>query len=158
MNGLRNSAVVAACLLVAGCYSVQAPAETAAETTSIASINESWGKAYNAGDAAALVALYTEDAAINPPGSPQVRGHAAMQEYFAKDTAAMKEAGITTNLNPQRDSGVSGDLAWESGTFTATDKSGATVDAGKFITVFQKTGGRWLIVRDTWNSDRAPAP
>jgi hypothetical protein len=43
-----------------------------------------------------------------------------------------------------------------SGTFTATDKSGATADAGKYITVLQKKDDKWLIVRDTWNSDRAP--
>ena len=47
-------------------------------------------------------------------------------------------------------------VRWESGTFTATDKSGATIDAGKYITVFQRKDGKWLIVRDTWNSDNPP--
>ena len=160
MTGFRRTAALAACVLLVGCVT-STPADTTADATAIASVNEAWGKAYNGGDAAGLVALYTEDAAVNPPGTPQVRGHAAMQEFFAKDTTGAKAAGITMNLNPQKDSGISGDVAWESGTFTATDKSGATVDAGKYITVFQKKDGKWLIVRDTWNSDNpppAPAP
>lgn len=158
MTRLRNAAAFAACLVLGGCTSATTPADTTADAAAIAAVNDSWGKAYNAGDAAGLVALYTDDGAVNPPGTPQVRGRAALQEFFAKDTAGAKEAGLTMNLSPQRDSGISGDLAWESGTFTAVDKSGTTVDAGKYITVLQKKDGKWLIVRDTWNSDRAPAP
>jgi uncharacterized protein (TIGR02246 family) len=155
MPGFRNVAAIAACVVIAGCSST-APADATADAAAIASVNEAWGQAYNAGDAAALAALYTEDGAVNPPGAPQVRGRAAIQEYFATDTAGAKEAGITMNLNPQRDSGMSGDVAWESGTFTATDTSGATVDRGKYVTVLERTDGQWLIVRDTWNSDQAP--
>lgn len=158
MNALRKAVVLAACALFAACTAAAPVADTAADSTAIAAVNDAWGKAYNAGDAAGLVALYTDDGAVNPPGVPQVRGHAAIQEFFANDTAGAKAAGITMNLNPQKDSDISGDLAWESGTFTATDKTGATVDAGKYITVFQRKDGTWRIIRDTWNSDRAPAP
>jgi ketosteroid isomerase-like protein len=52
---------------------------------------------------------------------------------------------------------VSGDLAYEAGTYTVTSASGAAVDAGKYIGVFQKRDGKWLYIRDTWNSDRPPA-
>ena len=52
---------------------------------------------------------------------------------------------------------VSGDLAYEAGTFTVTDANGAVVDAGKYIGVFEKRGGKWLYIRDTWNSDNPPA-
>jgi uncharacterized protein (TIGR02246 family) len=157
MNAFRNAGVLVACTLVTACTAAAPAADTAADSAAIAAVNEAWGKAYNAADAAGLAALYTTDAAVNPPGAPQVRGHAAIQEFFAKDTAGAKAAGVTMALNPQRDSGVSGDLAWESGTFSARDKAGATVDEGKYITVLQRTDGKWLIVRDTWNSDRAPA-
>jgi ketosteroid isomerase-like protein len=56
---------------------------------------------------------------------------------------------------------VSGDLAWLSGTFSDKDASGATVDEGKYLSVYRRTNGNWLLVRDTWNSDKAlppPAP
>ncbi len=158
MTALRNITALSACIVIAGCVASTPASDSAADAAAVAAVNDAWGKAYNAGDAAAIAALYSEDAAVNPPGSPQVRGRAALQEFFAKDTAGTKAAGVTMNLNPQRDSGVSGDLAWESGSFTATDKSGATVDSGKYVTVLNKTDGKWLIVRDTWNSDNAPAP
>jgi len=31
------------------------------------------------------------------------------------------------------------------------------VDAGKYLTVFQRRDEKWMIIRDTWNSDTAPA-
>jgi hypothetical protein len=50
------------------------------------------------------------------------------------------------------------DLAWEWNTFAVTDNSGKTVDAGKYVTVYRKKDGKWLIIRDIWNSDNPPAP
>jgi ketosteroid isomerase-like protein len=32
------------------------------------------------------------------------------------------------------------------------------VDAGKYVTVFQRKDGKWRIIRDIWNSDNPPAP
>jgi len=58
---------------------------------------------------------------------------------------------------PIGDIGMSGDLAWQSTTCTVTDKSGATVEAGKILTVLQRRGGKRMIIRDTWNSDAPPA-
>ena len=114
-------------------------------------------KAYNAGDADGLVALYAEDAVLSPPGAPAARGHAAMRDFIAKDTAASAAAGVRLSLDSARDHGISGGLAWEWGTFKAKDKSGATVDAGKYVTVYRKMNGKWLIIRDIWNSDKPPA-
>jgi len=70
-----------------------------------------------------------------------------------KQTAASTAAGVTLNGNPSTDVGVSKDLGWEWGTLTVTDKSGATVHAGKYVTVFGRKDGKWLILRDIWNSD-----
>ena len=157
MNAFRNAGVLVACTLVTACTAAAPAVDTAADSAAIAAVNEAWGKAYNGADAAGLSALYREDAVVNPPGAAQARGRAAIEEFFTKDTAGMKAAGITMTLSPQRESGMSGDLAWESGTFTARDKNGAIVDDGKNVTVMQRTDGKWLIVRDIWNSDRAPA-
>ena len=48
---------------------------------------------------------------------------------------------------------VSGDMGSEWNTFTMTDKSGKTVAAGKYITVFARKDGKWLISHDIWNLD-----
>jgi hypothetical protein len=54
--------------------------------------------------------------------------------------------------------GVAGDIGWESGSFTVTDAKGATVDSGKYLSVARKSNGKWLYIRDIWNSDQPPPP
>ncbi|MET0988578.1 MAG: SgcJ/EcaC family oxidoreductase [Steroidobacteraceae bacterium] len=158
MITLKNALILAVSLIVlAGTASA---ADTATDTAAIRAVNPAWAKAYNAGDAAAVAALYAEDAVVYPPGAPAARGHTAIREHFVKDIKATKAAGGVINLSTG-DVAVSGDLAWESGTFKVTDKSGATVDTGKYVSVFQKRNGKWLLFRDIWNSDApsaTPAP
>ena len=36
------------------------------------------------------------------------------------------------------------------------DGSGATVDKGKYVSVYRRINGDWQLIRDTWNSDGAP--
>ena len=44
----------------------------------IGKMDQAWQKAYNAGDAAALAALYTKDAKLMPPGVEPASGSAAL--------------------------------------------------------------------------------
>ena len=140
-------------LLALHCNQKPATDTRVADEAAIRDINRAWSKTYNAGDANGLVALHAEDAVVSAPGAPAARGHAAIRELFIKDIAASAKAGVTLNIGAASDVGVSSDLGWEWGTFTATDKSGATVDAGKYVTVFGRKAGKWLIIRDIWNSD-----
>ena len=159
MFGFKQAMIVAAGLVVlAGCgRTMSPPADTAADETAIRAINPAWFKAYNAGDADGIVALYAEDAILNAPGAPPTRGHAAIREFLAKDIAASAARGFTFNSGANPEFGVSGDLGWEWNTFTVTDKAGATVDTGKYVTVYGRKDGKWVIIRDIWNSDAAPA-
>jgi uncharacterized protein (TIGR02246 family) len=134
-----------------------AASAASADEAAIRAQSTSWGKAYNGGDAKAVAALYAEDALLLPPGAPGVSGRAAILEFFTKDIAGAKAAGAVFVLNPKTDVGVSGDMGWESGTYKATVK-GAVVEAGKFLSVSRKKGGKWLYIRDTWNVDAPPAP
>ena len=92
------------------------------------------------------------------PGAPASKGKAAINTYFAKDTAESAKAGVTFSIDPTSDVGIARDVAWESGTYAVKAKSGASVEVGKFLTVYKKSGGKWLIIRDIWNSDAPPAP
>jgi uncharacterized protein (TIGR02246 family) len=156
MNALRSATVAtAALLLLGGCQ--KAAENTSADEAVIRASAPAWAAAYNAGDADKLAAMYWEDAVLQPPGAPAASGRAAIREFFAGDTAATRGAGLTMNIPAAGAVDVSGDLAYEAGTYTVTDASGAIVDAGKYIGVFQKRDGKWLYIRDTWNSDMAPA-
>jgi ketosteroid isomerase-like protein len=104
-----------------------------------------------------VVALYTDDAVLSAPGEPPIRGNAAISEYFVRKVAEFSTAGVTVEDAPFGDAVASGDLAWQWQTYRVVDKSGAVVDAGKLVTLFQRKDGKWLIAGDTWNSSGAPA-
>ena len=133
-------------------------AEKEAAETMIRASAPAWADAYNAGDAEKLAAMYWDDAILQPPGAPAATGRAAIQDFLAADSAATKAAGLTMNIPEAGAVGLSGDLAYEAGSYSVTDASGATVDTGKYIGVFQERDGKWLYIRDTWNSDNPPAP
>src|ERR1700738_4056867 len=106
-----------------------APADTAADEAAARAVNVAWFKAYNAGDGAAVAALCAEDAVLNAPGAPAARGKASISAFYLKNAAESAAAGFALVDDPSSDAGVSGDLAWQSGTFKINDKSGAAVDA-----------------------------
>ncbi len=129
-------------------------AEDAAAT--IRAGTAAWAKAFNAGDVDAVVATYTEDAVVMPPGSPLLRGIAAIRPALAKEIAGAQAGGVTFVMGSVNDVAVFGDTAWHSGTFSVTNKSGAVVDTGKYMEIWRRKGGKWHISRDIWNSDTPP--
>lgn len=150
-------AVGAAALMGSMAGLAHAASPMSADETAIRAQTSSWEKAYNGGDAKAVAALYAEDALLLPPGAPGVSGRPAILQFFTKDIADSKAAGAVFVVNPKTDVGVSGNMGWESGTYKVGVK-GAVVETGKFLSVSRKKGGKWLYIRDTWNSDASPAP
>ncbi len=147
--------VVALVGSMAGFAHAASPAS--ADEAAIRAESTDWVKAYNGGDAKAVAALYAEDALLLPPGAPGVRGRAAILEFFTKDIANSKAAGVVFAIAPKADVGVSGNMGWESGTYTVTVKR-AVVETGKYLSVSRKKDGKWLYIRDTWNADAPATP
>ena len=110
-------------------------------------MDQAWQKAYNAGDAAALTALYTKDAKVMAPGAEAASGTKAIQALFEADVAQKVKNTLT-----QEDVVGFGDYALETGKFVATSADGKHVDHGSFMTLLKKVDGGWKIHRDTWNS------
>lgn len=157
MNILKSAAFLAAGLLaLAGCQ--KATVDTAAVEAEAKRGVRDWVALYSAGDADGIAAKYSEDAVVMAPGNPAAVGRAAIRDFLAKDSAASKEAGVSIVISDGDVAGVSGDLAWHSGAYTVTDSTGATIDSGNYMEVLQNFDGKWLIIRDIWNSDRPPAP
>jgi len=134
------------------------PPDTSADEATIRKSAPAWAAALNAMDADALAAMYWEDSLLMPPNHAAVPGGAPLHEYFATESAGFKEAGLTMNIPEAGRIDVAGDLAYEVGTYTVTDASGATIDTGKYLGVLEKRDGQWRYIRDTWNSDLPPAP
>lgn len=157
VNILKSAAIVAVGLLaLAGCQ--KAAVDTAAEMDAIKAVNKAWNDHYAAGDAGAVVALYADDAVVLAPGYATASGRDAIRTLIETDVAGSKSAGVSLNISPDSTVEMSGDVAWQTGTFTVTDASGATVDTGKFLSVLRKKDGKWSLIRDAWNSDTPPAP
>jgi uncharacterized protein (TIGR02246 family) len=145
-------------LMTACAAPAPAPVDTTADQTAIKEVTTTWFKAYNSGDAATGAALYAEDAVLMPPHAPVTNGRAAIQAFLAKDSAGTKAAGLTL-VNGAETAGVNGDWGWNSGAYTVVDGSGKVVDSGSYLSVSRKVDGKWLYVRDTYNSDQPmPAP
>ena len=142
----------------AGAATGAPPADAAADEAAIRAADEAWFTAFNAGDADAVVALYSVDAVVAAPGVPADRGSAAIRERMTKDIEGMRGGGLKMVRASSADAGASGDLGWVGNSFTVQDKSGATVDAGKYVTLMARKDGKWQIIRDIWNSDNPPAP
>lgn len=146
MKAAKLFCVVVA-LLVVGADAWAAKAAT--EVAKIHAVDQAWLDAYNSGNADKLASLYDEHAVLLPPGAPAVNGRAAIRAFFANDVAASAKDGLTFSLGPKPYGGVSRDMGWASGTYQVKDKSGRVVDAGKYLSVSIKKGGKWMYLRDT---------
>jgi uncharacterized protein (TIGR02246 family) len=155
MGIVKRSALYA--MAVLGLLAAAPFASAADDAATIRAGTEAWIKAHNAGNADAIVAMYAEDAVVMPPGAPVTRGRAAIKQFIVKDIAEARTAGVTLVLAKESDVAVKGDSAWHAGTYTVKDKAGATVDSGGYMEIWRKAGGKWLIVRDIWNSSTPPA-
>jgi ketosteroid isomerase-like protein len=148
-------AAAASCALAA----CQKPAvDAAAIETELKQKARDWSSALNAGDLDTVVAAYAPDAVVMAPGNTAVSGHEAIRALFADLGEVLRTSGATFAFNEGDMIGVSGELAWHSGGYALNDAGGAAIDGGNYLVAYQNVDGKWLIVRDIWNSDRPPPP
>lgn len=147
----RRIAVLLVALALASPVQAVAQGGTPDIKGQLGKVGEAWQAAFNAGDAAAMAALYTTDARLMPPGSEPVSGTAAIRGYFASQMTG----GAKFALTPGEAMGF-GDFAFESGKWVATGADGKHLDHGTYVSLFRKVDGAWKLHRDTWNSSMAP--
>jgi ketosteroid isomerase-like protein len=152
---LRIAGIVAAIVTFAGNVAV---ADPKSDLAAVHAADQAWLKAYNGGDLATIVALYDAQAVLYPPGSPPIQGSAAIKAYFSKDILDSAKAGVVFVLDPKPDGGVAGDLGWASGTYAVRTKAGKIVDRGWYFSVSEKKAGKWVYLRDAFNSSAPPPP
>ncbi len=162
--------VYTACVLIfASCQEAakqETPAETPAAATTVAeaskpdlaairseiiAVENAWAAAINAKDMNAMMALYADDAVSMPDGEPVLSGKAAIQKHqeaeFAKPAKFASIAFETTDVYAQ------GDVVTEVGKTMYKDAAGKTTGSGKYIAVFEKRDGKYLCIREIYNSD-----
>jgi len=110
-----------------------------------------WMEAFGAKDIDALTAFYAEDAVLLPPDAPAIFGRdaisATMQEMFA--------AGLGIELE-DLEIKVAGNLGYKAGRYRTRGEDGSLIDRGKYIEIWSKIDGNWVLHRDIWNSSVQP--
>lgn len=121
----------------------------------ISANNRKFSDAFLRGDAAAIAALYTDDARLLPPAAPPMRGKEAIENFWRGAMGmGIKEAWLETV-----DVETGGELACETGQFTLvmeTDAGERAEQTGKYVVVWKRAGAEWKLHVDIWNTN-APA-
>lgn len=132
-------------------------AHAAAVPQPVEQLRQSYERAYNAGDAAGIGALLTDDAQWLPPAEAPVVGKAAVQRRYASQFTRSRSV-FHLRIDDFRQSG---ELAVIEGPYERTDAGGqgstSKTYSGKYLMVLQRQpDGSWKIARDIWNGDRSP--
>jgi uncharacterized protein (TIGR02246 family) len=133
------------------CLVLIAGSAMAQQKPSIQKINEDWMAAFNKGDAAAVAALYAEDAYVLPAGAEMAKGRRAIETFWKKTVQQLGDAKLKTldlqSLGPGS--------AREVGTFSFKTKGdNPEVVVGKYVVVWRKMGGQWKLITDIWNMNK----
>ena len=136
-------------LVIAFLLALAVPA--AAQKAQIDAINAKWMELFNKGDFAGIAELYTVDAVAFPPGSPMVRGKAAigvMWKGMAEQVGNPKVAALEVKrLGPA--------TAREIGTFSLTTKGSSPKEiSGKYLVLWERVRGQWKLAADIWNDGK----
>ena len=155
MTHWKAAALAAACVLaLAGC---QKATDGAAFEKQAREDVRKFIPAFNTGDVDTIMAMYAPDAEVLAPGNPRAVGTEAIRALVTKLSGELQAGGITLQLNDDDKADASGDLGWHSGSYDVKDASGAVIDSGNYLAVMRRQAdGKFLMIRDTWNSDRPP--
>lgn len=137
-------------LFTATCLCLSVPA-MAQDKATIQRLSDKFAQAFNAGDAAALAAMYSEDAVILPPGAEMMKGRSAIQAFWKGATEQLGDGKLTTvDVKP-----LGSEAAREIGTFSFRTKGSQPQEVtGKYVVIWEKVGYDWKLTTDIWNTDK----
>jgi ketosteroid isomerase-like protein len=163
-DAVNRSIAATAALVIAisltACETSRVKRPSAAEdVAAITEFNKRYLKAINDGDSATLASLTLPEHIMIAPGRPPIVGKEANDAANARAAQMFK---IEETWAPV-ETFISGDLAYQRGTFTvaATPKAGGTTrnTRGTFLRIYKRQpNGEWRMVRDMFNSEQPAAP
>jgi len=133
------------------CTTAPPPDTTAEDIKAIKAANERWVDAINQGDAAAVAALYTEEAKLLPPNRQMIVGREGIQAHYQ----GIFDAGGRDLQLTVIELSVNGDMAHEVGKYTLTiqpEEGEAISDNGKYLVIWKRENGSWKVDVAIFNS------
>ncbi len=118
----------------------------------IAANNRAFENAIAAGDVDAIADLLAPDVMALPPDGPIVSGREAVRQLWA---SAISEHGMTRCQFTTQQLDLVGDVASEVGhaTMTMAPPGNKSETASiKYLVVWKRLKGKWLLHRDIWNA------
>ena len=153
------SALVSCMLLFASCEQSapkEAPTAVAVKPdlakikSDIQAIETSWANALNKKNASEVMAIYADDAVSMPDDAPTLKGRAAIQKHQEEEFANTKTS--STYVFETTEVFSEGDQVVEIGKSTTTSADGK-VSTGKYMALFEKRDGKYVCIREIYNSD-----
>lgn len=114
----------------------------------IMAANSRFSTLYGQGDFQALATLYTPDGQVLAEGAEPVSGAGAIRALFQ---GLYDSGGAGVTLKTLEVYGT-GSLVTEVGAYTLADRGGKEMDHGKYVVLWRKVHGHWLLHRDIFNS------
>jgi len=146
MLRIRRASTV---ILVLACFVSAASARSDEVRDAVEAGNRAFIEAFLQGEATAVANLYTADAQVIAPGSPVARGRAAIAAFWQKSI----DSGVKDITLETAEVESAGELAYETGIVRLVAKDGTASDA-RYVVIWKRIGGKWLLHRDTWNSSQ----
>jgi len=116
--------------------------------------NDAFRTAFANGNIDALAAKYTIDAVLLPPNSEPVTG----PESIAKIWEGTKGMGVSDIVFKTESAELHGNVAIEQGNYKLFANENMMIDQGKYIVIWEKQKGKWLIRKDIWNTSNPSPP
>jgi ketosteroid isomerase-like protein len=160
MRTIAVLAAVAAVNVLSACGDATPKRPTAEQdVAAILEFNKHYLGAINAGDIKTLSALTTDSHVMIMPNRPPIVGKAAND---AANRRAFEQYEFDESWSPTQ-TVVSGDLAFQQGTYVSTAKPRAGGESrairGNFLRIYQRQpNGEWRMTRDTFNSEPDAKP
>ena len=132
---------------------VVAKADMVSIKAEIQGLENDWAAADNARNAIGVAAFYSDDAISMSNNAPMIVGKAAIQKD-TEQSLAKRAQGETVAYETLE---VFGDrnTVTEIGTAISKDASGKVVRTGKYMAIWEKRDGKYICIRDIYNSDAA---
>ena len=119
----------------------------------IQALENDWAAADNARNANAIAAFYSEDAISMSNNAPMIKGRAAIQKDI-EDGMAKRAKGETVAYQTLEIFG-DGNTVTEIGTAISKDAAGKVIRTGKYMAIWEKRDGKYICIRDIYNTDAA---
>jgi uncharacterized protein (TIGR02246 family) len=157
MPNLKCAVIVTVAAAVATACVAPPKVDLEAEAKAVRERSRQWEAAVDAKDLDAIMGFYTADAVEMPANGAAAVGHDAIRSWFE---SWLMEPGVSDTFSGEMvEVAASGDMAYERGTyrFAMDTPRGRIEDVGKYLTLWKKIDGQWLVAVDIANSD-LPAP